>query len=211
MRAIVKRPLSKNILAGLSITLFVVSSVGLYKSVTPHYAVRSQILGTDSQKVSAGLPVSLIIPVLNIRTGIQYLGVTPDEKMDVPSNSTDVGWFVLGPRPGENGNSVIAGHLDGKNGEVGVFSELNKLKGGDAILIEDDRGSTIPFVVRESRIYDPGYADEIFAPSDSPQLNLVTCEGVWDKNTKSYTKRLVVFADINNKNIPVKYPETIEP
>jgi hypothetical protein len=32
--------------------------------------------------------------------------------------------------------------------------------------------------------------------NDKAHLNLITCDGVWDVTKKSYSKRLVVFADI---------------
>jgi sortase (surface protein transpeptidase) len=63
------------------------------------------------------------------------------------------------------------------------------------VYVKDDTGTTIPFVVREIRIYNPGYAEEVFSSNDGVHLNLVTCDGVWDGSTKSYTKRLVVFTD----------------
>lgn len=107
-----------------------------------------------------------------------------------------MGTAVLGTRPGENGNSVIAGHLNGEYGESGVFANLNKLKVGDILYIEDDKGISFTFIVRGSREYDPGYADEVFSSSDSSHLNLITCDGMWDEVKKSYTKRLVVFADL---------------
>lgn len=116
--------------------------------------------------------------------------------MAVPSNIVDVGWFNLGPRPGEKGSAVIAGHFDGENGEAGVFANLDNLKVGDKLYIEDDKGTTTSFMVRESRMYNPGYADDVFSSSDGAHLNLVTCDGVWDGVKKSYSKRLVVFADI---------------
>ena len=98
--------------------------------------------------------------------------------------------------PGEKGSAVISGHIDGESGEVRVFNDLHKLKKGDVLYIEDDKRITTAFVVRESRIYDPGYAEEVFSSNDSAHLNLVTCDGVWDEVKKSYTKRLVVFGDI---------------
>jgi len=139
--------------------------------------------------------VRLIIPVINVNAKIQYLGVTSNGEMEIPSNATDVGWFKLGPRPGERGSAVIAGHLDGENDKVGVFINLYKLKKGNKLYIKDDRGKTISFVVRESRIYDPGYANDVFSGSDSAHLNLITCDGVWNEAKKTYNKRLVVFAD----------------
>ena len=137
-----------------------------------------------------------MIPVINVNAVIQYVGVTPKGAMAVPNNATDVGWFKLGPRPGEKGSAVIAGHFDGENGEAGVFTNLNKLKKGDKLYIKNDKGISITFVVRESRIYNPGYANDVFSGSSSAYLNLITCDGVWDGAKKSYSKRLVVFADI---------------
>ena len=116
--------------------------------------------------------------------------------MDVPKTATDTGWFKFGPRPGEKGSAVIAGHFDGTNGEPGVFIDLNKLKKGDKLYIIDDKELTLTFTVRESRVYNPGYAEEVFSSNDGIHLNLVTCDGVWDGTKKSYSKRLVVFADI---------------
>lgn len=146
-------------------------------------------------KVSQGLPTRLIIPVINVDTRILHLGVLATGEMEVPDNVTEVSWFKLGPRPGEKGSAVIGGHFDGKNGEAGVFFNLDKLKTGDKLSIEDDQRKSITFVVRESSLYDSGYADNVFSGSDSAQLNLITCDGAWDEAKKNYSKRLVVFAD----------------
>lgn len=148
---------------------------------------------------SPGLPVRLTIPAINVNANIQQVGVTSEGDMEVPSTIVDVGWFKLGSRPGDKGSAVISGHVDGKNGEAAIFTNLYKLKKGDRLSIEDDTGRTISFIVRESRTYTPGYAEEVFSLNDSAHLNLVTCDGVWDTNKKIYTKRLVVFADIINE------------
>ncbi|MCX6794188.1 MAG: class F sortase [Candidatus Gottesmanbacteria bacterium] len=140
----------------------------------------------------------LRIPSINVNAAIEQVGVTPKGEMDVPGNIADVGWFKPGSRPGEKGSAVIAGHFNGENGEAGVFFDLYKLKEGDTLSIEDDKGTTITFVVRESRIYNLGYAEEVFSSNDTAHLNLVTCDGVWDGANKSYSKRLVIFADITN-------------
>ena len=138
-----------------------------------------------------------MIPAINVNAAIQNLGVTAKGAMEVPSNTADVGWFRLGPRPGEKGSAVIAGHFNGENGEAGVFTNLYKLRKGDKLYIKDDKGISITFVVRESRLYNPGYADEVFSGTGSAQLNLITCDGVLDGAKKSFSKRLVVFADKN--------------
>lgn len=180
----------------LLITVFVIFSLLLL--FYPSQGINEKLVSKSSviSKISPGAPVRLIIPQININTDIKYMGVTPYGVMEVPNNIMDVGWFKLGPHPGEKGSAVIAGHFDGKNGEAGVFVNLYKLKKGDKLYTEDDKGVLIAFIVREKHIYDPGSADEVFSSSDSAHLNLITCDGVWDGAKKSYSKRLVVFADI---------------
>lgn len=143
------------------------------------------------------LPVRLIIPAIDVNAKIQSLGVTPNGEMEVPDNIVDVGWFKLGSRPGENGSAVIAGHFNGENGKTGVFANLNKLEIGDKLYLKDDTEAALTFVVRDKRFYDSGYADDVFSQNDGVHLNLITCDGVWNEAKKSYSQRLVVFADIS--------------
>ena len=143
------------------------------------------------------LPTRLRIPKIGVDAVVQFVGLTSDWAMDVPSGPDDVAWFELGRRPGEEGTAVISGHYGWKNNIPAVFDNLHNLRKGDNIYIEDERGDIISFVVRESRRYDPkADASDVFGSSDGKaHLNLITCEGVWDKTSKTYSKRLVVFAD----------------
>ena len=151
----------------------------------------------QEQAQNPGLPVRLKIPNISVDAAIEFVGITSEGEMGIPGNAVDVGWFKLGPRPGENGSAVIAGHFTGENGKPGVFTDLSKLKEGDILYIEDDKGTSTVFVVRESRAYDSGYADEVFSSSNGAHLNLITCDGVWNEAKKSYNKRLVIFADLS--------------
>lgn len=137
----------------------------------------------------------LLIPGINVNAKIQTIKVTPKGEMEVPSNITDVGWYNLGPRPGDKGSAVIAGHLNGPDDKPGVFINLFKLKPGDKLSILDKSGLLTNFVVRKVKIFPPGYAEEVFSTNDSAHLNLITCDGLWDGLKKSYDKRLVVFTD----------------
>ncbi|MDO8618779.1 MAG: class F sortase [Candidatus Daviesbacteria bacterium] len=190
----IRRPLLIVVIGVFSLLLLFQLAQGVYSIYNKSV---SQLIAQSNvtSKVPVGLPVRFLIPEININAKIQHVGVNSQGEMGVPNNTIDVAWFKLGSRPGEKGSSVISGHFDGKNGETGVFTNLYKLKVGDKLYIEDDRGKTTTFVVRESRTYDPGYADEVFSINDSAHLNLVTCDGVWDGTKKSYSKRLVVFAD----------------
>jgi len=151
----------------------------------------------EPEQARVGLPVHIKIPSINIDAPVEYVGLTPDGAMDVPKDLTEVAWFNLGSRPGENGSAVIAGHYGWKNGKASAFDKLYKLRKGDKLYIEDDKGVIVSFVVRESRRYDPNDdASDVFgSPDGKSHLNLITCEGVWDKVSKTYSKRLVVFTD----------------
>ncbi|MDP2708541.1 MAG: class F sortase [bacterium] len=150
------------------------------------------------QSQPANQPIRLKIPKINIDAAVEYVGLTSQGAMDVPKDSSDVAWFELGARPGDNGSAVITGHYGRwKNGKGSVFDDLNKLSEGDRLYIEDEKGATITFVVREKRRYYPDAdAKDVFSSNDGKShLNLITCDGVWDKAAKSYSKRLIVFTD----------------
>jgi LPXTG-site transpeptidase (sortase) family protein len=152
----------------------------------------------EQEQAGPGLPIRLIIPSISVNAAIEYVGITSEGEMGVPEGPDDVAWFELGPRPGEIGSAVMAGHYGSwKDGRGSVFDDLNKLKEGDRLYVEDEKGVIISFVVRESRRYDPkADASDVFNSNDGKaHLNLVTCEGVWDQISQNYSQRLVVFAD----------------
>lgn len=152
---------------------------------------------THDVDARVGLPMRLRIPKINVNAAIEHVALTADGAMNMPKDFADVAWYAPGPRPGENGNAVIDGHFGKKNGKASVFDNLHQLQKGNKIYVEDDKGVITTFVVRESRVYDPA-ADvaEVFIATDGQaHLNLITCEGVWDPVSKSYSKRLVIFAD----------------
>ena len=142
----------------------------------------------------AAVPKELIIPVIQVIAPVERVGVTADGAMDVPKEWNDVGWFEKGFRPGERGSAVIAGHLDSPTDRA-VFWDLHQLKAGDKVLVKADDGSQRTFQVVGSEVYAFNQAplDRIFGPSDAPMLNLVTCNGTFDRGSKNYDKRLVVF------------------
>ncbi len=149
-------------------------------------------------QASSAFPIRLKIPKINVDAAITYVGLTPQGAMDVPKGPADVAWFRLGPHPGDIGSAVMAGHFGPwKNGGGSVFDNLNKLTKGDLISVEDDKGATATFVVSGSRLYSKtANASDVFRSNDGrAHLNIITCEGVWDKTKKTYSDRLVVFAD----------------
>lgn len=186
-------PLLVVVLFLLSFFLFNLNFKSKEKSIIPNKTVTTI---TTVTTVSNSLPLRLIIPTINVDANIQSLGINQAGEMEIPTNITDVGWFKFGSKPGEKGSAVIAGHLNGQNNQLGVFANLDKLEVGDKIIVTDTQNISTTFIVYEKRLYDSGYADDVFNQSDSPHLNLITCDGLWDQNKNNYTQRLVIFADI---------------
>ncbi len=157
-----------------------------------------QVPKAVSVKKSFGIPVRIKIPRVSLNAAVEQVALAADGSMNVPRRPKDAAWYALGPRPGETGSAVIAGHVNWLYGATAAFANLKKTKPGDTILVQDDKGVVTTFVVRDIRQYDAG-ADttDVFGSSDGgSHLNLVTCVvGVWDKRAKQYNKRLVVFAD----------------
>ncbi len=165
--------------------------------LTDIQSVASVHPGVFQEHARLTIPVRLIIQKINVNAAVEQAGLASDGTMDVPKGPLNVAWLNLGPRPGESGSAVIAGHYGWKNGQTAAFDNLYKLRRGDELYVEDDKRVITSFIVRESRRYDPNAdASPVFSSHDGKaHLNLITCEGVWDKISKSYSKRLVVFAD----------------
>ncbi|MFA5934801.1 MAG: class F sortase [Candidatus Paceibacterota bacterium] len=170
------------------------SSVYLYKQEEKYLSVDTNSKIPDIPVISS---IRLVIPVINIDSVIGYVGLTSLGAMGAPKSPDEVVLFDPGPNPGEKGNAVIAGHYGWKNGIPAVFDSLNKLKEGDDIYIENEKGVKITFVVREIILYgENDDSSKVFLSNDGrSHLNLITCGGIYNKNTKSYSNRLVVFSD----------------
>jgi len=177
-------------------------ALGFYQNASqqvpvPPDPVALQKTSQTVTKAAIGLPVRLKIPSLRVNAAIRYVGLMPDGSMGVPKLPRDTAWYMMGPRPGERGSAVIAGHVNWWYGAKGVFERLSALKPGDLIVVQDDKGTNISFVVSSTHAYgQKDDATNVFYSTDGKShLNLVTCSGVWDKASKAYSKRLVVFAD----------------
>jgi LPXTG-site transpeptidase (sortase) family protein len=108
----------------------------------------------------------------------------------------EVAWYNLGPQPGEPGNAVIAGHLDDYRGRPAVFWRLDELQPGDEILVRFSDDHEVRFAVMTVEAHDADAApmERIFGVDFERDLNLITCDGEWNAQSKLYEKRLVVYA-----------------
>lgn len=159
------------------------------------------LLSHKNEKVDFSVPIRLTIPKINVDAFVETVSLAKDGAMDVPKGPNNTAWFDLGPRPGESGSAVIAGHSGWKGGEPAVFDNLNKLNIGDKLYIEGKNGITAVFVIHKIKTYDLfTNPSDVFSSTDGKShLNLITCNGIWDKVSKNSSGRLVVFADMETK------------
>lgn len=139
-------------------------------------------------------PVRLEIPAIEVSAAITPVGLTAEEHMAVPAFGQS-GWFRPGPKPGELGHAVIAGHVDSATGPD-VFYRLHTLETGDEVRVLTSAGLVrafrVDFVTRQPKEDMP--ASTMWQPSDRSQLALVTCAGTFDRKQRSYSDNLVVYA-----------------
>ncbi|MDO8493014.1 MAG: sortase [bacterium] len=151
----------------------------------------------DPGGIPEGLPVRLQIPSIGVESAIEDALITPEGRMDVPAGSLNVAWFALGPHPGQVGSAVIGGHYGIRNSIPFVFYKLDQVKVGDKVYVIDDKGDTKGFVVRSIKLFERNAdATTVFTSNDGlAHLNIITCEGIWNKVNDTYPLRRVVFTD----------------
>lgn len=144
------------------------------------------------------IPARVIISKITVDAPIERVGLRSDGRMDIPDSSTAVGWFHLGYEPGEEGSAVLAGHLDTMRGTPAVFWRLRRLRPGDIVEVEDRKGKRLQFRVTHRATYpmDDAPLLDIFGPSDTPRLTLITCNGKWKEELQTYDRRLVVYTEL---------------
>jgi LPXTG-site transpeptidase (sortase) family protein len=142
-------------------------------------------------------PVSVQIPDLGIGAPIEKVGLTAGNAMDVPTGYDTIGWYHQGYVPGQAGNAVMTGHLDAPGSVPAVFKRLDELEKGDRVIVITESGRRLTFEVRRMVYYPYNRApvSEIFGPAETPQLNLITCQGEWLRQLHTYDRRLVVYTE----------------
>ena len=140
-------------------------------------------------------PVYLSIPVIGVRTRLIKLGLTAQGTLQVPASTSVAGWYTGGPRPGQVGSAVIAGHIDSYLGP-GVFFRLRLLRPGDRVYVRQAGGALAVFRVYAERSYPKDHfpTQRVYGPAPDPELRLITCGGTFDPAIGSYLNNVVVYA-----------------
>jgi Sortase domain len=149
-------------------------------------------------------PISISIPKIGVMTLLgKPLGLNPDGTVQVPDVATPEipAWFGLGTRPGDPGNAVIIGHVDGGSGGVvklGVFHGLSALAPGDQVKVGRENGTTVTYSVTAVQVINKGKfpSAQVYGPTSEPWLQLVTCFGPFSKETGNYADSLIVYSKL---------------
>jgi LPXTG-site transpeptidase (sortase) family protein len=142
-------------------------------------------------------PAWVSIPALGIQAPIVAVGLDQNGAMAAPQLAGEVAWYRLGPRPGETGNAVLAGHVDWY-GKSGAFANLDQIAPGDMVQVGDDGGHIYLYMVREKQVYEAADApvDQVFGQTADATLTLITCGGPYDATRGVYRDRIVVRAGL---------------
>jgi LPXTG-site transpeptidase (sortase) family protein len=141
-------------------------------------------------------PSRLRIPSIGVDASVSTVSLRADGSMDVPDNLWTSSWLMNGPRPGQAGNAVIAGHRG--VGSPALFSHLENLRPGDSVYVSDAAGNELIYVVGRVASLDLSTSTQVtvFGPAPAPQLVLITCFGHYIQSARTYDHRLVVFTTL---------------
>jgi sortase (surface protein transpeptidase) len=146
-------------------------------------------------------PVRIDVPVIDVHSTLQYLGLTPEGTLMVPApgpHYNEAGWYKYSPTPGSVGPAVIAGHIDSAAQGPSVFFNLGDLEPGDKIFISRVDGLVAVFKVDGVRRYPKVDFPTrlVYGKTHHAALRLITCGGPFDYATGHYTDNIVVFASL---------------
>jgi LPXTG-site transpeptidase (sortase) family protein len=163
-------------------------------------SVSTSIVPWDSGRLpeqvsAAAFPVMVQIPSLDVAAEIVESGIDPESRqMEIPPQADQVGWYRFGPRPGEAGSAVLAGHVDMAGFGPGAFFELDRLVPGDEVLVHMSDGTVRRFetvdVVRIPK--ERLDLERIFDNTGTARLTLITCGGAFNETIRSYDDNVVV-------------------
>lgn len=141
-------------------------------------------------------PITISIPSINVSASVQKVGITHDNKIAVPTNFTDVGWYKKSAMPGSVGNVIMDGHVNNGLAFPAVFSRLEDLTAGDSIFITMSDGAVIEYTMRESASYskDEKNIGRLLVNKQEKLLRLITCTGTWLPSQRTHDQRLVITA-----------------
>lgn len=204
-------------LLGIAIGLIVYGGYGLWQYYHATHAQNPQITNevitqststpsetkpTDAcakYKVGDQYPERLSIPSITVDACIEQVGIDQHGAIAVPDNIYTVAWYVHSVLPGQPGLSVIDGHISGTYNTDAVFQHLSQIKVGSTFTVTMGSGTVYTYKVYDNTSIPLAAAATELLRKDTnvpSELNIITCGGKYDKNTKLYDHRIIIRSEL---------------
>ncbi|WP_227869908.1 class F sortase, partial [Streptomyces otsuchiensis] len=158
----------------------------------------------DGSAMDRSDPTRIRVPQIGI--DVEVFGADLDPNGGPPSPAEEdamrAAWYAGGVSPGENGSSLIVGHLDTLTGPA-AFAGLGMLEPGGTIEVDREDGSTAVFTVETVEQYpkEDFPNDRVYGATEDPQLRLITCGGRWTADG-GYDANIVAYARLGDGSGP---------
>ncbi len=153
-------------------------------------------------------PVCIWIPRFEIQCPIQPVGLADNDGDGVSEaigtvDAPDIAaWYERSAIPGEEGNSIISGHVR-YGGVLGHFSVLPDMQVGDSVIIQLADGELRYFTVESVTSYkaipldEPPYYDydlprDVLALDGRARITLMSCTGKYNSTYGTHDHRIAV-------------------
>lgn len=177
------------------------------QSPTPpsHDARIDPTSGRDTESVGGeGAPTNgpqlatrLVIPTLGVDAPVVEVPII-NGTWDVSKLENEVAHLGGTAQPGQNGNTVLSGHVTLRSG-WGPFMHLERLQSGDTVIVyAGDENYTYRVVGTKHVLPDDV---SVTYPTFAPTLTLITCT-TWDADNPTYAERVAVLAELVNDATP---------
>lgn len=155
----------------------------------------------ESQGMTALQPQRVAIDSINVDGCIERVGIDQHGAIAVPTNIYFAGWYVNSALPGEEGLSIIDGHVLGRYNDA-IFAHLAEVEPSTSIQITRADGEIREFSVVDVRTFSEAETSKhLFEklPDVESQLTLITCGGTYDRGANTYDKRVIVRAALKRE------------
>ncbi|PRY14079.1 class F sortase [Kineococcus rhizosphaerae] len=158
--------------------------------------VIGRTLATPTVAPRPPAPVRLEVPSLGVDAEVVAVGVRDDGAMELPEDPRRVGWYRWGPVPGQEGNAVLAGHVDTRRAGAGALLDLASVEPGALVRVTGADGAVREFHVtaRVAVAKEELPTAEVFARQGPARLVVITCGGPFDRASGRYEQNVVVTA-----------------
>ncbi|GLW96274.1 class F sortase [Microtetraspora sp. NBRC 16547] len=143
---------------------------------------------------STVVPRRIDIPALKLTAPLMKLGLSAEGDVELPpyDKPGTAGWYTGSSVPGDDGASVIIGHVDTKTAPA-VFYRLRELRKGQLVKVLRSDGETAEYRVDSvERVPKTDFPAERVYAEDG--LRLITCGGSFDWAHHEYRDNVIVYA-----------------